>query len=119
MSVRLPERRDLLEDLMGLDDLSNVFGKLNADVRKRLLAVLKTPTQATWSNAFSIILRNDTGRVSTLWQFWIAVDPTAPKVGPSYDDNMKMGRWARIPTQEELFWILRTAATMAAKERVI
>ena len=35
--------------------------------------VVKNPTQATWSNAFSIILRNDTGRVSTLWQFWIAV----------------------------------------------
>lgn len=116
--LNVPDNSKLLEDLLGLDDLKNLWGPLKPEIRKRLLAVLKNPTQATWSNAYSIILRNDTGRVSTLWQFWILIDTTAPRVGPSYDDSMKLGRWARIPSQEELFWILRAAATMEAKAAV-
>lgn len=105
----------MLENLLGFDDLQNFWGPLGPDVRKRLLAVVKKPTQATWSHAYSIILRNGPGFGLTLWQAWISVDPTAPKVGPAYTSGMKMGQWSRIPTQEEIFWMIRYAATAEGK----
>lgn len=113
MKVRMPSSSPALADLVGLDSLENMFGPVGPDVRRRLLRVLKNPTNAAWHDAHSIILRTGKGLGLglTLWQAWIRLDPTAPKIGPA-----SPGKWARIPTQEELFWILRYAATLTTEE---
>lgn len=88
-----------------VDPLTNMFGKLAPDLRKRLVAVLRNPTQKTWSNAYSIILNQDTWE--TLWQAVIKVDPFFPRSGPSGGDDDRL--WDRIPTRETLIAAMRLA----------
>jgi hypothetical protein len=85
--------------------LSNVFGSLKPGCIRRLRALLKEPTQATWKNAYSIILRADGGGSLTVWKAWRAIDSTVPMVGP------ELGKpWGRIPTQDEVLRLLAYAA---------
>lgn len=115
--------RGTMAELLGLDELNNFWGPLSADVRKRLLAVLKHPTNATWSNAHGIILRNDVrGMGLTLWQAWIAIDPTAPRVGPASTYNKQTGKyvtekWKHLPTPENVFNAIRYATLVEGKVR--
>ena len=62
-----------------LDWFSNMFGALKPDIRKRLMRVINNPTEKTWDNAYSIIL-NGEGKMTTLWQAVIKVDPWFPKI---------------------------------------
>lgn len=78
-------------------------GRLTPDIRRRLQAVVNNPTQETWSNAHSIII-NPHGRVSTLWQAVMAVDPTFPNAGPRRGEL-----WERIPSQDLLVRAIRYA----------
>jgi len=84
-----------------LDRTSNMFGALAPDVRRRLERVIAKPTQRTWENAYTIIL--DQREYTTLWQAWIAVDPSAPRSKPCED------RWPRIPDQLTLYRAIRHA----------
>lgn len=117
MPVRLPDNAPTLANLVGMEEFQNIFGPLRKDVQDRILRLLKFPANATWNDAHSIILRTGKGLGGgmTIWQAWIRLDPTAPKVGPTYDAKMNPGKWARIPTQEEVFWILRYAATLEVR----
>ncbi|MCI0563915.1 MAG: hypothetical protein MN733_36030 [Nitrososphaera sp.] len=76
-------------------------GRLISDIRRRLQAVVNKPTQKTWSNAYSIIL-NPHGRINTLWQAVMAVDPTFPNIGPRRGEQ-----WERIPSQDLLLRAIR------------
>ena len=88
-----------------IDPLTNVFGKLAPDLRKRLAEVLKNPNQKTWSNAYSIILNGDS--VITLWRAVLKVDPWFPRTGPSGADDDRL--WEKIPSRETLIAALRYA----------
>jgi hypothetical protein len=84
---------------------SNYHGKLSADVRARLEAVVADPSNETWDDAHSIILNADNwpGLGLTLWQAVIAVDPTFPRVGPRLaEDSRNISQWERIPTAETI-----------------
>ena len=75
-----------------LDPLTNVFGSLQPDIRERLTAVIVTPNQQTWENAYSIILNGDS--LMTLWQAVIAVTPSFPRAKP-----LETG-WPEVPCRE-------------------
>ncbi len=60
------ERSAHLALMAALDNGSNMFGPLRADIRARLFAVADNPTSDTWTDANGIILRAQ-GLV-TLWQ---------------------------------------------------
>lgn len=102
-----------LENLLGLDDLSNLWGALQPEIRKRLIAVFKNPTEKTWNNACSIILRWGGGVHLTLWQAWIATDENAPRVGPASTLSGKRSKWATVATSEQVFMAIRYAALAA------
>jgi hypothetical protein len=80
---------------------TNIFGFLKPDVRRRLEAVVANPTQRTWDNAYSIIVRGED--MLSLWQAWLAVDPAAPHSKPSD------APWPRVPDQLTLYRALRHA----------
>lgn len=87
---------------------TNVFGTLNAECRKRLEAVLRNPTERTWDDAYSLIIRGSD--MLTLWQAWIAVDPSAPRRGPSTDLlGQRLSGWERVPDQFTLYRAVRYA----------
>jgi len=92
-----------------IDPLTNLWGKLKPSERKRLVSVLKKPTNKTWNDAYSIIIR-DTGMVS-LWQAVIAVDPFFPRRGPSYTSGEAERErvWEKIPSRETLIKALQYA----------
>jgi hypothetical protein len=105
-----------LEELLGMGDLSNMFGPIGSDIRKRLLRVLKNPTDKTWEDAHTIILVGS-GKYLTLWQAWIAVDPSAPEIGPRSNMKRRLEKWSKVPTQENLFDAIRYAAQEARHAR--
>jgi hypothetical protein len=95
-----------------LDLASNVFGRLPLRIRQRLQAVVDSPNQDTWDDAYSIILNGRT--FMTLWQAVIAVDPTFPRSGPvtTCDGNgreLSRETWARVPARDVLLRALRYA----------
>lgn len=89
-----------------VDDCRNMFGKLDAECRARLEAVLENPTEETWDDAYSLIIGKD--GFTTLWQAWVKVDPDAPRTGPSEDfAGKRLSGWSRIPDQLTLYRALR------------
>ena len=64
------------------------------DLCARLQAVIDQPTEETWDNAFSIILR---GHV-TLWQAVIDVARAFPRVGPATSLDGQRDHWEVIPS---------------------
>jgi hypothetical protein len=78
----------------------NLFGPLAGEHRERLEAVLANPTEQTWDDAYSLIVG---GGFKTLWQAWIAVDPSAPRSKPLEEP------WPKIPDQLTLYRALKEA----------
>lgn len=82
-----------------LDNCTNMFGKkINADTRARIMNFLDKPNTDTWDEIQSIIISWSTGRVSTIWQFVLEVDPSFCWRGRAY--NLKgdvIEDWERIP----------------------
>lgn len=81
---------------LNLDRASNMFGPLDDDVRARLEAVIDNPTEETWNDAHSIILRfgvlgDGLGLGITLWQ----------AVGAVTEGKVLEG-WKAIPTRETI-----------------
>jgi hypothetical protein len=77
-----------------LDPLTNLFGKLQPDIRTRLTAVILTPNQQTWENAYSIILNGES--FTTLWKAVIAVDPSFPR------SKRMEGEWPAVPSRDTI-----------------
>ena len=96
-----------------LNAASNMFGPLSGEVRERLMAAISDPCEATWDDAYSIILNPDVGLGLTLWQAVRAVDPSfASAQGPVtrwVDDDSELGGhsepvsgWSQIPSAETI-----------------
>jgi hypothetical protein len=99
------------DELLGLSELSNYWGTLDSKLRARLIRCFKNP-ERYWDGAYSIILRNEFGLGLTLWQAWIAVDPSAPRTGKCTDSHGNVFRdWDRKPTEQNIFDAIRYAAT--------
>lgn len=105
-----------------LDMGSNMWGKLGNDVRDRLQAVADHPDEATWDDAHSIILRDDTGQPPvTLWQAVCALDRSYTAIGPTSrwvkDDSNLGGHsvpvsgWKKIPPAD----LIRQAINYATR----
>jgi hypothetical protein len=96
-------------NIPNLDLASNLLGALGDEPRARLIAAITDPGEATWDEAYSIILDRDT--FTTLWRAVLAVDPGfASAEGPVTrwveDSSVNGGHsepvsgWSRTPTAE-------------------
>lgn len=83
MTAQFGTMFDLFRDSLGRP--------LSDDAKARLWQLAEEPNLETWVKAHSIILQPGL----TVWQAWIAVDRTAPGMGP-------FGSWTRFPTQDEV-----------------
>ncbi len=69
-----------------LDNATNLFGKLQPDVRARIVRFLDEPTEANWNGCYCVLISPFT----TVWRAMTDLDPAFPRaVGP--------GPWERIP----------------------
>jgi hypothetical protein len=89
-----------------IDRATNMFGSLNDDCMARLRAVLDDPTAETWDDAYSLMVNGST--MKTLWQAWIAVDPSAPRAGVvatggELQQQTAAQRWPRVPDKFTLY----------------
>jgi hypothetical protein len=101
----------MLEDLLGLNSLNNFWGHLDKKIKARLVGCFKNPDKY-WNDTYSIILRSEFGLGMTLWQAWIVVNPSAPRIGPAYDKDGKMVRdWEVKPCQRDIYEVIRYAAS--------
>lgn len=92
-----PDARRLFE---GLQDWQ---GPLPADAKRRVLALLKKPSQETWDDAFTILLQPPK---LTLWAAVQAVDPSYPRTSPRAANGRCL--WS-IPDQLTIARALRHA----------
>src|SRR5258705_13533147 len=73
-------------------------------LRRRLRAVLESPSQETWDSAHSIVLHSEWGFTLTRWGAVRAVDENFPRRKASGP-----GGWERVPDQLTLARALRWA----------
>lgn len=79
----------------------NALGSFTPECRDRLQAVIDSPNENTWDDAYSIILNS--GEWTTLWQAVCAVDPTFPKRGKQTDVKGRVIQgWSRVPDRPTL-----------------
>lgn len=108
-----------------LNAASNLFGPLSGEVRVRLMAAINEPGEATWDDAYSIILRANApgeglGLGVTLWQAVLKVDPSfataeAPVSSWIADDSELGGHsepvsgWSRTPDPDVIVQAIQYA----------
>lgn len=98
---------------LALEFGSNMNGKLSPEIKARLQAVIDHPNQITWNDTFSLIL-NHRGRVSTLWQAVLAVNPSFTRRKCCEEE------WQQIPTQETIIKAINHAVfNQPVQEKVI
>jgi len=95
-----------------LDLARNMFGKLKAPIRKRILALVNNPCQETWQAAHSIIV--GCHGWMTLWQAVCELDRSFLFIGPTTttdDDGAVLNRtpWKQIPSADLIVRALRFA----------
>lgn len=91
-----------MKTLLALEFGTNMFGKLNPEIKKRLQSVIDNPCQETWDDSYSIIL-SGAGKMKTLWQSVIDIDSNMPRKKGMYDD------WSYIPTSETIIKAINLA----------
>jgi len=79
---------------LALEFGTNLFGKLKPEIKKRLQAVINSPCEETWENAYSIILTFKP--MTTLWQAVCKFDSNMQKSRPS--DS----KWSYIPDSKTI-----------------
>lgn len=88
-----------------LDQFTDARGEPLRDFsRGRLAALFADPRPSTWEDAHGVVIN---AQGLTLWQAWIAVDPTAPRTGRKvtldpHDHVIVLQDWARIPDEAML-----------------
>lgn len=85
--------------MLELKMATNMFGKIDQDVQKRILKFFKEPNFDTWDDISSIIIFWGKGTLNTVWQFVLKVDPTFCKHG-RYEDikGEVINEWDKIPS---------------------
>lgn len=101
--------------------LTNMFGPLDAKIRRRLQQLLNQPRRY-WNRDHGIILRTDHGGFGlTVWQAISAIDPTFPKSGRVTSGGYNgipeklVSDWARYPDQVLIARALKYAANLPVK----
>lgn len=95
-----------------LDRFTDGLGApLRSFSRSRLAALLADPRPSTWDDAHGLVV-NASGL--TLWQAWIAIDPTAPTTGRHItldpeDRVIVLKDWDRVPDDPMLHRIVEYA----------
>jgi hypothetical protein len=98
-----------MKALPELEFLTNMFGYVNDEIKERIVSYLETPTFGQWDDIQSIIISS--GMTSTIWQWVLEVDPTFPRRGRGYGEQMRITReWERIPEPETVITALKLAA---------
>lgn len=98
---------------LSLEFTSNLFGRLKPETKALLQAVIDNPCQQTWDDAYSIILNGSNGKMITLWQSVLNVEPTYLRSKPC-DEN-----WSKIPTSETIIEAIKEAVWTDLKEQAI
>lgn len=80
---------------ISLNFATNMFGKLKPEIIERLEKVIENPCQETWEDTYCIVL-NSKGRMCTLWNAVLYVDPSFIR-GKKHD-----APWDKIPTKETI-----------------
>ena len=95
-----------------LDGGCSMLGKITPEYRKKIERYFQRPTVKNWREINGIIINWDNPFCHTIWQAWIAVDPTAPRSGEvtDYEGNI-VEPWAKIPD----VFTLRKALEFAIK----
>jgi len=78
---------------------TNMFDHAGPDIKERLQAVIDNPNPNTWDDAHGIII-NKTGRMTTLWQAVLSIDPSFQRRA-KIDTNYK-AIWESIPSSETI-----------------
>jgi hypothetical protein len=94
---------EALDLMMHLDNGTTMFGALTLDARARIFALVDSPNEETWNNAFGIIVSGtDSNRMPiTLWG---ALN--------RHTDYQVIGRdrskpWPQIPTRDQILIALK------------
>lgn len=83
-----------------LEFADNMLGKLKPEIIKRINKYLKNPTVCGWEDVHCIII-NGSGKMTTIWQAVIKVDPFFPNWGRRTDIKGNVLKdWDRIPDPE-------------------
>lgn len=91
-----------------LSNCKDMLGRpLSAESIKRIKRFLADPTAENWDDIMGIVVR-PSGRVNTIWQALLEVDPSFPRVGRTVDtDGRVVKEWERVPTPLEVLRAIR------------
>lgn len=80
-----------------LNRCENMFGKISPQIENRIKNYINNPTFDNWHDIQCIIV-NPAGKMTTIWNAVIEIDPTFPRRGRAedYDGNV-IREWERIP----------------------
>jgi len=96
--------------MLSLEFASNMFGSLKPEIKKRLQKVIDKPTQRSWEDTYTIILSNK-GRMLTLWQAVLHVDPSFARRKGLND------KWEQILKKETIERAIKYAVFEFEKEK--
>lgn len=85
-----------------LEFATNMFGKIKPEIKERLERVIENPNQENWEDAHCLII-DGSGRMKTLWNAVIAIDPMMPRRKPLD------APWDYIPSSETIVEAIKQA----------
>jgi hypothetical protein len=86
--------------IVGIEFAQNPFGKLKQPLKEALYNYYEFPNNDNWNDIYGMVIA--TGRVATVWQAVLAIDPTFPRSIPADAwETEDAARWSRIPTRDE------------------
>ena len=97
--------------MISLEFATNMFGHIKPEIKKRLEKVVDKPNQKNWEDSHCIIV-NSKGRMLTLWQAVLAVDPFFVRSKPLDAE------WPSIPTKETIVKAINYAVFEYGKEEL-
>lgn len=103
--------------IYALDQFTDSLGAPLRDFSKgRLAALFADPRPSTWEDAHGVELN---AQGLTLWQAWIAIDPTAPREGrhvtlDAWDRVTVVKEWQRVPDTATLNRIVQFVLQQSA-----
>jgi hypothetical protein len=112
--IRILEHAMSIE--LELGRATNMFGPLSIDIKNRLRAYFAEPSEERWDTVSGICV----GGHMTVWQAWLATDPTAPRTGPASrmpeggGPSVRVSGWSRWPNRIEFHRALAHATRRIA-----
>lgn len=97
--------------MTSLEFATNMFGHIKPEIKKRLEKVINKPNQKNWEDSYSIIVSSK-GRMLTLWQAVLVVDPFFARSKPLDE------KWSSVPTKETIIKAINYAVFEYGKEKL-